>query len=513
MPIVAMHKPRSHMRSSRRVAALIDSDIDHEINLINRAISPDNSVRLSATTADTSPVLSTPEQPLSPMDSQAPLTKPAAEEQNPQSSGDATTGVERTEEQDVAIPPGDGPKSIDSTRKDRRANPYSNGKRVSSRRRHRLSKELETDIDVLYENQRGCFFCGLPLFSSAALGNLDPTPWTNFAHRPSPTDIRTAQVPDPSWAWAWPDWRINRDDYIDVDKEGWEYSFMFSKKFSWHGPKWWNSFVRRRAWIRRRIKKADLDATTDPYLMAAGYFEVTAHKKSHRRSLSRASSAPDRSGLGKPASLSRRKSPARSRTSEEVPRASHDSARVGGDADFMQAKAELRTIDDLMLVLRRSRIDREKLEAVENYIEHCDDDLARLQDFTHEIMANFVFQASRQLLITRLTHLYDGLSAENEAGNKKGKEKEKPTYSSSGDEQKDGDEKRKARIERKRENLAAAITHADEELRKLEYWSDIKGMAEKGESGGAVNPGKGWAADWEGLDQSGPKGALTSELP
>lgn len=501
------------MRSSRRVAALIDSDIDHEINLINRAFSPDNSVHLSAATADTSPVLSTSEQPLSPTDSQAPLTKPAAEEQSPQSSGDAAADVERAHEQDVAIPPDDGLKPIDNARKDRKANPGSNGKRVSSRRRHRLSKELETHIDVLYENQRGCFFCGLPLFSSAALGNLDPTPWTNFAHRPSPTDIRTAQVPDPSWAWAWPDWRINRDDCIDIDKEGWEYSFMFSKKFSWHGPKWWNSFVRRRAWIRRRIKKADIDATTDPYLMAAGYFEVTAHKKSHRRSLSRASSAPDRSSLGKAASPSRRKSPARSRTSEELPRVSHESARVGGDADFIQAKAELKTIDELMAVLRRSRIDREKLEAVENYIEHCADDLAWLPDFTHEILAIFVFQASRQLLITRLTHLHDGLAAEDETENRKGKGKGRPTAASPDPKDKDGNEKRQARIEKKRENLAAAITHADEELRRLEYWSDIKGMAEKGESGGAVNPGKGWTAGWEGLDKSGAKGALKSELP
>lgn len=507
-----MPKSRAHMRSSRRVPALLDSDIDHEINLVNHAASPDDPRRLSAATADNSTVLSTSEQPLSPTDSQAPLTKPAVEEQNPRTSGDAATDVGPVDEQDTSsVAPTNGPKPIDNTRDNSPAKPRSKGKRPSSCRR-RLSREPETDIDVLYENQRGCFFCGLPLFSSAALGNLDPSPWTNFAHRTSPTDIRTAQVPDPSWVWAWPEWRINRDDYIDIDKEGWEYSFMFSKKFSWHGPKWWNSFVRRRAWIRRRIKKADLDATTDPYVASAGYFEVTPHKKAHRRSLSRTSSVPERLSRGKSASSSRRRSVARSRTSDDVPRASRESRRRdGGDDDSIREKEELRTIDDLMTVLRRSRIDREKLETVESYIEHNADDLARLQDFMHEIMAIFVFQASRQLLSARLTHVYDELSAEVDKETKRGKEKGKSLSPSSPERETEKDNAERRR--RKRDNLAAAITHADEEVRRLEYWSDIKGMAGKGESGGAVDPGKGWETGWEGLDKSGAKGPLKDDLP
>lgn len=38
----------------------------------------------------------------------------------------------------------------------------------------------ETAIDILYENERGGFLCGRPLFSSAALGSLDPPAWSEF---------------------------------------------------------------------------------------------------------------------------------------------------------------------------------------------------------------------------------------------------------------------------------------------------------------------------------------------
>src|SRR4051812_49190219 len=55
--------------------------------------------------------------------------------------------------------------------------------------KHKNHKAPETAIDILYENQRGGFLCGAPLFSGKALGNLDPPPWTNFAHKASPTDI------------------------------------------------------------------------------------------------------------------------------------------------------------------------------------------------------------------------------------------------------------------------------------------------------------------------------------
>ncbi|KAK5632242.1 hypothetical protein RRF57_007956 [Xylaria bambusicola] len=151
------------------------------------------------------------------------------------------------------------------------------------------------------------------------------------------------------------------------------------------------------------------------------------------------------------------------------------------------ASLEIKTTEDLMAILGQLRIDRERLEAVENYIENCTDDLLHLQDYMHEIMSMFVFQTSRKTLLTRLTQLHDDETSKT----KKGKSAKTP----------------------KAENLAAAIKHADEEVRKLEYWSDIKAMAENGEAAGAVDHQKGWDSGWQGLDKSGAKGTDDDQLP
>jgi hypothetical protein len=110
-------------------------------------------------------------------------------------------------------------------------------------------------IDVLYENQRGWFVFGLPLFSSRALWNLriDQSPWVDHNFKPSPVNITNAQVPDPSWVWEWKSWYVDMSH--DVDEEGWQYSFWF-RGAAWHGNHpWFHSFVRRRRWLRKRVKQ------------------------------------------------------------------------------------------------------------------------------------------------------------------------------------------------------------------------------------------------------------------
>ncbi|KAI1136148.1 hypothetical protein F5Y05DRAFT_111724 [Hypoxylon sp. FL0543] len=452
-----MPKTNAHLRSSRRVPSLRDSEIDHAISLEDHTVSIEEPRPLTPDTGNTNNIdHSTSHQPLISPGSRAPSTQPpeieaaqlevnAGTEPGPSGEHDAS----QPSSKDAAEPiKGDGVRKSHS----------------SGQRRTRLRKEPESAIDILYENQRGGFLCGIPLFSAAALGNLDPPPWTNFAHKPSPTDIHTAQVPDPSWEWAWPEWRINRDECREMDADGWEYSFMFSKKFSWHGPKWYNSFVRRRTWIRKRVKKGLGYQVNDPYMTSPEYFSIT----------------PTRSN-GEPASIDQ----LTARLSKEPSRRSRDTRR--GDEDGV--KEDITTINDLMITLRRSRIDREKLEAVESYIEHCSDELQQLKDYMHEIMSLFVFQASRRLLLAHLTKLHD-------------------------DQADKGDKGKSPATQQKAENLAEAIKHADEEVRRLEYWSDIKGMAESGESGGAVDYRKGWDRAWEGLDKSGPKGVKDEgELP
>ncbi|KAI2624998.1 hypothetical protein GGR54DRAFT_594443 [Hypoxylon sp. NC1633] len=461
-----MPKTKAHMRSSRRIPSLRDNEIDHEIGLVDRSAPVEDPRPLTPDTGDTGNDIShsPSNQPLIPSESLTSSMQPTVtESEEAEPSGDMANGG-----------PSGGLDTNRASTRDPRAGKEPVSKRDGvvghsngNKRRSHASKEQETAIDILYENQRGGFLCGIPLFSSAALGNLDPAPWTNFAHKASMTDTQTAQVPDPSWEWAWPEWRVNHDESIQADGDGWEYSFMFAKSFSWHGPKWYNSFVRRRTWIRRRIKKGLGYQANDPH-MSVDYFSVTASRK-------------DAEG----ASIAQQGT----RPSQETPRMSRDSRRGGEDEAEAKARADITTVSELMAALRRSRIDREKLDAVENYTKKCTDDLQDLQHHMHEIMAMFMFQASRKLLLARLIQLHD-----NEADQKrKGKAPASP---------------------KKTENLAEAIKHADEEVRRLEYWSDIKGMAESGKSRGAVDCEMGWDGAWEGLDNSGPMGVKADhELP
>ncbi|KAF4335606.1 hypothetical protein FBEOM_10522 [Fusarium beomiforme] len=307
--------------------------------------------------------------------------------------------------------------------------------------------ERETAIDILYENERGGFLCGIPLFSSQALGGLDPPAWTNAYHKASPSNIHNAQVPDPTWEWAWPEWRINYQE--GVDEHGWEYSFHFSKKFSWHSGKWWNSFVRRRAWIRKRVRKRPEDVSADPHMLNTDYFTI------------------------RPAS---HKSP-KSRVSVVSSRLSHSSMSQMSTAGADGEPADIDNVDDLMRALRQARIDREKLDAVNNYMEHATD-LKYLQHEMHEIMSLFVFQQSRRILLSRLMEIHDETAAQMKKTNT-------------------------SELRERNQALKDAVRHADEEVRKLAYWSDVKQMAESGESKEAVREDKGWDESWEGVDQSG----------
>jgi hypothetical protein len=322
----------------------------------------------------------------------------------------------------------------------------------------RRLEDRESVIDILYENQRGCFLCGMPLFSARALGALDPSPWTNAAQKPSATDITNAQVPDPSWQWAWEEWKINYSD--EVDEDGWQYSFMSSKKFSWHKPRWWNSFVRRRAWIRRRVRKSQEDLMQDARRFSSDYFTILPSNVQSR--------SPSKAG-----------SVHKGRTS------------IGQlEANDVVNRENIHDIGHLMDVLKRSRIDRERTETVENFIRNRGDDLYYLKDRMHEIMSQFIFQASRRLLLTHLLSLYDEAFKRRDERVRNGME-EDPAET------------------KKIANLEAAIKAADEEVKRLEYWSDIKGMAEKGKNKSAVDQSQGWnKGKWTSIDDNGPKDVI-----
>jgi hypothetical protein len=152
---------------------------------------------------------------------------------------------------------------------------------------------------------------------------------------------------------------------------------------------------------------------------------------------------------------------------------------------------EIEDIETLLSVLRSSRIDREKREAVENYLNHAMD-LGQLQDEMHEIMSSFVFQASRRQLLAHLMRNYDDTVRELEDEEGKGKS---------------------VLLLTRKEALEAAVKHADEEVRKLAYWSDVKKMAEGGELRPSFDDEQAWYEAHAGLDRSGPSAPNMGKLP
>lgn len=183
---------------------------------------------------------------------------------------------------------------------------------------------------------------------------------------------------------------------------------------------------------------------------------------------------------------------------------------------------DIEDVEQLLAVLRECRIDREKIEAVDNYLAHADDNLEGLTGVMHDIMSMFIFQASRRTLLARLTEVYDKAVEERERKEKEQEErqeKEKKNKGKSAEENAtsptDGamsspgspplsPEELEEKKSRREENLHQAVKRADEEVRRLEFWSDVKEMVIEGETKGGVDTDKGWDPSWQGVDNSGP---------
>ncbi|KND89677.1 hypothetical protein TOPH_05588 [Tolypocladium ophioglossoides CBS 100239] len=462
------------VRSSRRVTGLKPNDYDHEIGLVNHdevlspsPLSSDADTRRGSTMSRLISLADTEQEDAGERGGDVGEDSPGPGE--PGTSG--TDSGPQNDEQQLEQPPGELEHEARLPHPVQRPSIEVQAPTpdVFNEAAHRIVSQRprakrETAIDILYENERGGFLCGTALFSSKALGSLDPPAWTNAYHKSSPTSIHTAQVPDPSWEWAWPEWRVNHQE--GMDDGGWEYSFAFPKMFSWHGARWWNSFVRRRAWIRKRARKKPQDMSMDPHMLNTDYFTVRpASYRSRRSNGSVASSrAPSKSSMTQLST---------SEVEEEQP--------------------DIEDIETLLQALRHARIDREKREAVENYLDNATD-LPALQDEMHEIMSLFIFQASRKQLLSHLMR------------------KHEQTIEQLGK----NDAKDKAELLQRKMALDAAIKHADEEVRKLAYWSDVKQMADGGElrdSTYAERGGRDDAKAYQELDRSGPAEPNKGKLP
>jgi hypothetical protein len=472
----------SHLHSStRRPSPLKDTDYDHEITLIDHTVTPaprPQSRSPSTSERQLSPGVSDSSsrrhsdvalrKHITPKRLRQEITrrKYGKYQDHPVGDGDGSydeeegpapedDGVQQNGEMNGAQQNGDGNGDVDEDAEER-------GRERNRRTKHH--KEPDSAIDILYENQRGGFMCGIPLFSSKALGNLDPSAWTNCALKPSATNITNAQVPDPTWEWAWKEWSINHTD--EVDEDGWEYSFAFAKHFSWHGPTWWNSFVRRRAWIRKRVRKHAQYHVQEAHMLNADYFTIHPVQD---RSRSRPSTLDG--------TLNKR----------------HSVAQLAKrDMDDEAVLEDVTDMTSLMMALRLARIDREKMEAVESFIKHGGDELYYLRDRMHEIMGIFIFQASRRLLLSHLLKIFNEATEQQKADV---------------DSEQEPDPAKTRRLD----NLEAAVRHADEEVKRLEFWSDVKDMAEKGETKGATDEAQGWGERWAGLDRSGPEDVISKK--
>ena len=285
------------------------------------------------------------------------------------------------------------------------------------------------EVDILYENQRGWFVCGIPLYSHSSLLNFDPSPWVSKDFKDSPVNITNAQVPDPTWEWEWKSWYV--DMSYDVDEEGWQYSFSFSPKFSWHGTHpWFHSFVRRRRWLRKRVRRhhgvlgpdVKPSSMSQAHILTSDYF--TIHPKRDRS------------------------------RSTERDRASYMSVTTAGTAEPEILLEEITNIPALISALKNASIDREKLSLVRLFVSQGGDELAYLKDSIPEIMSFLVFQNSKRQLLSYLKKA--GEEAEQHR-----QEKHKET-----DQPEGADEKVRA------DNLIAAVEAAEQQINGLEYWSD-----------------------------------------
>jgi hypothetical protein len=212
-----------------------------------------------------------------------------------------------------------------------------------------------SEMDVLYENQRGWFFFGVPRYSHSSLLNFDPSPWMTQDRRASPVNITNAQLPDPSWEWTWKTWYVDMSG--DTDEQGWQYSFSFASS-SWHGTQpWFHSFVRRRRWVRLRTKvhprrnlgRSDFEKS---HMLTEDYFTIHSSKVRSR----------EQSTTGLP----RVESGFLNQASMTVDEESHVD--------------EIGDIPTLMNALKLASIDRERIDALKKFIEEGGDELYYLND-------------------------------------------------------------------------------------------------------------------------------------
>ncbi|KAK9236258.1 hypothetical protein V1525DRAFT_407501 [Lipomyces kononenkoae] len=366
-----------------------------------------------------------------------------------------------------------------------------------------FSSDPNVKYDILYENQRGFFAFGTPFFSSASLLHYDPSPWVDGDYKYSPVDILSAPVPDPSWEWVWRTWYI--DMTYDVDDQGWSYSLSFTSD-KWHGAHvWFHAFVRRRRWIRKR-RRIGTDVSTDSESYAGAVGTVNQGSASARREVSSVlegnateyfsvqSAYQGRSRKHAAVKNSRKygqgdnpceivaaeagdakASPLRSHLQQYTFEDDDDSLSDESEYNDVRIK-KITSMGELLRRLKKARLDRQKIEAVERFVRDGDEDVVLLASFMDQVISFLIFQESRRELLRCLLNSYQQVRrAKRQCGKFEGDDSEGDHAGQHpGHVLVDTTHLTTREIVARRKALHDAILVAKREIMKLDYYSDRK---------------------------------------
>jgi hypothetical protein len=149
----------------------------------------------------------------------------------------------------------------------------------------------------------------------------------------------------------------------DVDEEGWAYSFSFSPAFAWHGNHvWFHSFVRRRRWLRKRVK---LPPRLTKEILGEGgeYYDSTIDGSGHRLNNDYFTIHSQRD-----------------HTQKKHKRKSVLDSSDWGAEDSSDEEVDVKDVATLMKVVRKARLDREKIEAIMRFVENGGEEVEYLAD-------------------------------------------------------------------------------------------------------------------------------------
>ncbi|KAI7544409.1 hypothetical protein KC331_g6827 [Hortaea werneckii] len=140
-------------------------------------------------------------------------------------------------------------------------------------------------------------------------------------------------------------------------------------------------------------------------------------------------------------------------------------ANLRKDEEKEDDDLEILSIADLMHALKKSAVDREKLASVRKFVANGGEELFYLPSKMEEIMQLLMYQNSRRRLLADLIGNHEDAHRSRE--DLKGHTHDDPAV-----------QHKHEAAERQAENLHKAVLEAEGLVRRLEYWSDVKSMAD-----------------------------------